>query len=38
MRIGMLGAAWIGPMGLIEPAKEIDGVEVAAGLPVRAGI
>ncbi|MCY3863733.1 MAG: Gfo/Idh/MocA family oxidoreductase [bacterium] len=30
MRIGMLGAAWIGPMGLIEPAKEIDGVEVAA--------
>ena len=26
----MLGAAWIGPMGLIEPAKEIDGVEVAA--------
>lgn len=30
MRIGMLGAAWIGPMGLIEPAKETDGVEVAA--------
>ncbi len=26
----MLGAAWIGPMGLIEPAKEVDGVEVAA--------
>lgn len=30
MRIGMLGAAWIGPMGLIEPAKETDGVEVVA--------
>ena len=30
MRIGILGAAWIGPMGLIEPAKEVDGVEVAA--------
>ena len=30
MRIGMLGAAWIGPMGLIEPAKEVDGAEVAA--------
>lgn len=30
MRIGMLGAAWIGPMGIIEPAKEVDGVEVAA--------
>ena len=26
----MLGAAWIGPMGLIEPAKEVDGVEVVA--------
>ena len=26
----MLGAAWIGPMGLIEPAKETDGVEVVA--------
>ena len=30
MRIGMLGAAWIGPMGLIEPAKEVDGAEVVA--------
>ena len=30
----MLGAAWIGPMGLIEPAKEIDGVEVV-GLAAR---
>ncbi|WP_419850994.1 Gfo/Idh/MocA family protein [Candidatus Poriferisocius sp.] len=30
MRLGILGAAWIGPMGLIEPAKEADGVEVAA--------
>ena len=30
MRLGMLGAAWIGPMGLIEPAKEVDGVEVTA--------
>ena len=30
MRLGMLGAAWIGPMGLIEPAKEVDGVEMAA--------
>ena len=30
MRIGILGAAWIGPMGLIEPSKEVDGVEVAA--------
>ncbi len=26
----MLGAAWIGPMGLIEPAKEVEGVEVTA--------
>lgn len=26
----MLGAAWIGPMGLIEPTKEVEGVEVAA--------
>lgn len=26
----MLGAAWIGPMGVIEPAKEVDGVEVTA--------
>ena len=26
----MLGAAWIGPMGLIEPAKEVDGAEVTA--------
>lgn len=30
MRLGMLGAAWIGPMGIIEPAKEVDGAEVAA--------
>ena len=30
----MLGAAWIGPMGLIEPAKEVDGVEVT-GLAAR---
>ena len=30
MRLGMLGAAWIGPMGIIEPAKEVDGVDVAA--------
>ncbi len=30
MRIGMLGAAWIGPMGLIEPAKEVDGADVVA--------
>ena len=34
MRIGMLGAAWIGPMGLVEPAKEVDGVEVT-GLAAR---
>lgn len=36
----MLGAAWIGPMGIIEPAKEVDGVEVAAVAardPQRAG-
>lgn len=30
MRLGMLGAAWIGPMGVIEPAKEVDDVEVTA--------
>ena len=30
----MLGAAWIGPMGLVEPAKEVDGVEVT-GLAAR---
>ncbi|WP_420638038.1 Gfo/Idh/MocA family protein [Candidatus Poriferisocius sp.] len=30
MRLGMLGAAWIGPMGVIEPAREIDGVELTA--------
>ena len=30
MRIGVLGAAWIAPRAIIEPAREVEGVQVVA--------